>query len=203
MKTKPTLDIELELKNQGYQYIVGVDEAGRGPLAGPVVTAAVHIPDGFDTSGINDSKKLSSKNRELFYNTIVEGCDYHIYQIDHRTIDALNILKCTMMAMRYAIMGVPKADYALIDGNRMPEYLDLSAKCVVKGDSLSLSIAAASILAKVTRDRIMMKLHEKLPVYSWKSNKGYGTQEHRDAIRIYGQSVYHRKSFKCVKEYVK
>jgi ribonuclease HII len=205
MKTKnnkPTLDIELELKNQGYQYIIGVDEAGRGPLAGPVVTAAVNIPEGFDTSGINDSKKLSSKNRELFYNKIIEGCDYHIYQIDHATIDAVNILEATMMAMRWAIMGVPKADYALIDGNRMPQFLDLPAKCVVKGDSKSMSIAAASILAKVTRDRIMIGLHEKLPVYGFDKHKGYGTKLHREMIKLYGPSVYHRKSFRGVKEYV-
>jgi len=200
--SRPTLDIELELKNQGYQYIVGVDEAGRGPLAGPVVAAAVHIPDGFDTTGINDSKKLSSKNRELFYNNIVEGCDYHIYQIDHRTIDAVNIREATKMAMRWSIMSVPKADYAIVDGNFLPDFLDLPAKCVIKGDSLSLSIAAASILAKVTRDRIMVKLHEKLPVYGFDKHKGYGTQFHRDMIKLYGPSVYHRRSFRGVKEYV-
>jgi ribonuclease HII len=181
---------------------VGVDEAGRGPLAGPVVAAAVNIPNGFDYSGINDSKKLSSKKRELFYNIITKKCDYHIYQIDHATVDAVNILEATMMAMRYAIMGVPKADYALIDGNRLPKSLDLPAEWVVKGDAKSISIAAASILAKVTRDRIMEELHEKLPVYGFDKHKGYGTKFHKEMIKLYGPSLYHRKSFRGVKEYV-
>ena len=203
MKTKPTLDIELELKNQGYKYIIGVDEAGRGPLAGPVVAAAVHIPDGFDTSGINDSKKLSSKKRELFYNNIIESCDYHVYEIDHNTIDSMNIRESTKLAMRWAIMGVPKADYAIVDGNFLPDFLDLPAQYVIGGDAKSISIAAASIVAKVYRDRIMKELHEKLPVYGFDRHKGYGTQFHRDMIKQYGPSFYHRKSFSGVKEYVK
>jgi ribonuclease HII len=201
--SKPTYDLELKLRNKGYKHIVGVDEAGRGPLAGPVVTAAVRIPEGFDTSGFNDSKKLSSKKRELFYNRIIEECDYHIYQIDNHTIDAINILEATMLAMRWAIMGVPKADYALIDGNRMPEFLDLPAECVIGGDSKSVSIAAASIIAKVTRDRIMMELHEQFPIYGFDKHKGYGTKFHREMIELYGPSQYHRKSFRCVKEYIK
>jgi len=202
-KTKPTLDIELELKNQGYKYIIGVDEAGRGPLAGPVVAAAVHIPEGFDTSGINDSKKLSSKKRELFYNTIMENCDHHVYEVDHNTIDAVNIREATKMAMRWAIMGVSKADYAIVDGNFLPDFLDLPAKCVIGGDAKSISIAAASIVAKVTRDRIMQELHKQMPIYGFDKHKGYGTQFHREMIQLYGPCWVHRKSFKCVKEYVK
>jgi len=201
-KTKPTLDIELELKNQGYKYIIGVDEAGRGSLCGSVVAAAVHIPENFNFEGINDSKKLSSKKRELFYNKIISECDYSVYEIDHNTIDAINILESSLMAMRYAMMGIPKADYTLIDGNRDPEFLDLPAKCVVGGDAKSISIAAASIIAKVHRDRIMIDLHEKLPIYNWRSNKGYGTKEHRDAIKTYGPSAYHRKTFSGVKEWI-
>jgi len=201
-RTKPTLDIELELKNQGYKYIIGVDESGRGCLAGPVVAASVNIPNGFDTSGINDSKKLSSKKRELFYNKIVESCDYSIYQIDNHTIDDINILESTMMAMRYAIMDMDKADYALIDGNRMPEFLDLPAKCVIGGDAKSISIAAASIVAKVYRDRLMIGLHDKLPIYGFDKHKGYGTKFHREMISQYGPSVYHRKSFGGVKEWL-
>ena len=145
---------------------------------------------------------MSSKNRELFYNKIIEECDHHVYQIDHRTIDAINILEATMMAMRYAVMGVPKADYALIDGNRMPNFLDLPAECVVKGDSKSISIAAASILAKVTRDRMMEELHKQIPIYEFNKHKGYGTELHREMIKLYGPSQYHRKTFKGVKEYV-
>lgn len=202
MKTKPTLNMELALRNNGYKHVIGVDEAGRGPLMGPVVAAAVHIPDGFDTSGINDSKKLSSKRRELFYNNIVRECDYSFFSIDNRTIDSLNILESTKMAMTWAMKGISKADYALIDGNFIPEFLDVPARCIVGGDSKSVSIAAASIVAKVTRDRMVMEMHEQYPIYGWNKNKGYGTKEHRDAIELYGATPYHRKSFRRVKEYV-
>ncbi len=203
MKTKPTLNMELALRNNGYKHVIGVDEAGRGPLMGPVVAAAVHIPDGFDTSGINDSKKLSSKKRKLFYNNIVEGCDYSFFSIDNLTVDAMNILEATKMAMTWAMKGISKADYALIDGNFIPDYLDMPAQCVIGGDSKSVSIAAASIVAKVTRDKIVMEMHEQYPIYGWNKNKGYGTKEHRDAIELYGATPYHRKSFRRVKEYVR
>jgi len=203
MKTKPTDDLELGLKNKGYKYIIGIDEAGRGPLMGPVVAAAVHIPDGFDTAGINDSKKLSSKNRGLFYNNIVNNCDYAVHQIDSRTIDAMNIREATKMCMSQVIFAMPKAVYALIDGNFLPDLLDIPAECVIGGDSKSVSIAAASIVAKVTRDRMVLDMHERYPIYGWDKNKGYGTQQHRDAIKLYGATPYHRKSFRRVKEYVK
>jgi len=202
MKTKPTDDLELEFKNKGYKYIIGIDEAGRGCLAGPVVAAAVHIPDGFDTEGINDSKKLSSKNRELFYNTIVSNCKYAVHYIDNATIDALNILESTKMCMSQVIFAMQDADFALIDGNFLPTLLDIPAQSVVGGDSKSVSIAAASIVAKVTRDRMVMEMHEEWPIYGFDKHKGYGTKEHCDAIELYGVSPYHRKTFGKVKEYV-
>jgi len=184
------------VRRSGTGYFTG------NSLMGPVVAAAVHIPEGFDTAGIDDSKKLSSKNRELFYNKIIEKCDYAFYAIDNGTIDSINILEATMMCMRYSIMSITKADYALIDGNRLPEFLGVSAECVVGGDGKSVSIAAASIVAKVTRDKMVLEMHEQYPIYGWDKNKGYGTQEHRDAIKLYGATPYHRKSFSGVKEYV-
>ncbi len=202
MKTKPTYDLELSLLNKGYKYIIGVDEAGRGPLMGPVVAAAVHIREGFDTSEINDSKKLSEKNREKLYNKITMECDYGIYSIDNLTIDAMNILEATKMAMRWTIMGFSEADYVLIDGNFIPDFLDVPAQCVIGGDSKSVSIAAASIVAKVTRDHMVMDMHKQYPIYGWNKNKGYGTKKHRKMIVKYGPCPYHRKTFRRVKEYV-
>ena len=202
MKTEPTYNLELELKNKGYQYIIGIDEVGRGPLAGPVVAASVHIPEGFDTTGIKDSKKLSSKQREMFYNKITQICDYTISEVDNNIIDAINIREATKLAMRKCIYEMEEADFALIDGDFVPEFIDIPAKAVVKGDNISVSIAAASIVAKVHRDRILEALHVLYPVYNFKQNKGYGTQEHRDAIKLYGVTKYHRKTFSGVKEYV-
>ncbi len=206
MKTKiqkPTLDLELELKNKGYQYIIGVDEAGRGPLMGPVVAAAVNIPDGFDFSGINDSKKLSSKKRGLLYNTITEECDCSYYWIDNHTIDAINILEATKMAMRYAILAITKADYALIDGNFVPESTKIDAQAVIGGDRKSVSIAAASIVAKVMRDGMIEYYHNQYPIYGFNKHKGYGTKFHKKMIALYGPCPYHRRSFRGVKEYIK
>jgi len=200
---KPTFDLEFDLKNQGYKYIIGIDEAGRGPLAGPVVAAAVYIPDGFPTIGINDSKQISSKNRELFYNNVTKGCDYTIVEIDNKMVDAINIREATKLAMQRCIFQMEKADAAIIDGNFVPDQIPIFAKPIIKGDNLSFSIAAASILAKVWRDHIMEALHTFHPVYNWKQNKGYGTLEHREAIKKYGITNYHRKSFGGVKEYVK
>lgn len=202
MNSIPTYDLELELKNKGYKYIIGVDEVGRGPLAGPVVAAAVWIPDGFDTTGIKDSKKLSSKKRELFYNKITEECKYAIAEVDNNIIDADNIRESTKFAMRNCINDMQGADFALVDGNFIPEFIDIPARYVIKGDSKSVSIAAASIVAKVYRDRILDALHVMYPVYNWKQNKGYGTEEHRDAIKLYGVTPYHRKTFGGVKQFV-
>ena len=199
---KPTYDIELDLINQGYKHIIGIDEAGRGPLMGPVVAAGVCIFDGFDTSQINDSKKLASKKREYLYDKITNECDWAIGQVDEKLIDEINIFQATKLAMRQAIYKMYEADFVLIDGNFLPENIDIPEKCIIKGDSLSVSIAAASIVAKVTRDRMIMELHEKLPIYAWDKNKGYGTKEHKESIALYGASLYHRKTFSGVKEHV-
>lgn len=203
MKTKPTYDMELSLRNQGFKYIIGVDEVGRGPLAGPVVAAAVMITDGFDTTGINDSKKLSSKKRELFYNNIVRECKCAVSFVDEKMVDAINILEATKLAMRNVILKMPDADFVLIDGNFVPELIQIPAKSVINGDSLSVSIAAASIVAKVHRDAYMEAMHQVYPIYQFNRHKGYGTQIHRDAIKIYGPCILHRKTFGGVKEYVR
>jgi len=202
MKNKPTYDIELRLRNEGYNYIIGIDEAGRGPLMGPVVAAGVYIPDGFDTSEIKDSKKLSAKKREYLYNKITAECGWATGQVDEKLIDIMNIAQATKLAMRQVIYKMDKADMALIDGNFLPESLDITEKCIVGGDNLSVSIAAGSIVAKVTRDRMIMELHKEYPIYSWDKNKGYGTKEHMEAIKIYGPSIYHRKTFGRIREYV-
>ena len=207
MKTIPTYNLELELKNKGYQYIVGVDEAGRGPLAGPVVAAAVYIPEGFDTTGIDDSKKLSSKNRELFYNKITESCAYSHFAIDNKLIDEINILEATKLAMRFSIQQLidspaVKDVYVIVDGNFLPDGLDVPAKCVIGGDGLSVSIAAASIIAKVWRDRVMDSYNRIWPAYGFNTNRGYGTKHHREVIEMIGPCSIHRKSFRRVKEYV-
>lgn len=203
MMIKPTYDIELDLKNQGYKYIIGIDESGRGPLMGPVVAVGVYIPDGFDTSEINDSKKLSAKKREYLYDKIIAECDWAIGQVDEKLIDIMNIAQATKLAMRQVIYQMNKADFVLIDGNFLPENMDIPERCIINGDNLSVSIAAGSIVAKVTRDRMIMELHKEYPIYGWDRNKGYGTREHREAIKLYGPCVYHRKTFGRVREYIK
>jgi ribonuclease HII len=203
MKDKPTYDLESSLKKQGYKYVIGIDEAGRGPLAGPVFAAAVCIPDGFDTTGINDSKKLSSKKRILFYNKIITGCPYYVSAVDERIIDAINIREATKLAMKNVINSMRHADFALIDGNFIPDLIHIPARAVVNGDSLSVSIAAASIIAKVQRDAHMEAMHQIYPIYGFYKHKGYGTKMHRDAIKIYGPCSIHRKTFSGVKEYAK
>ena len=202
MKNRPTYDIELQLKNEGYKYIIGIDEAGRGPLMGPVVAAGVYIPEGFDTSEINDSKKLSAKKREYLYDKITAECDWATGQVNEKLIDIMNIAQATKLAMRQAIYQMNKADFVLIDGNFLPENLDIPERCIISGDRLSVSIAAASIVAKVTRDEMIMEMHKEYPIYNWQKNKGYGTKEHREAIKLYGPSIYHRKTFGRVREYV-
>lgn len=203
MKTKPTLEFELSLKKQGYKYIIGVDEAGRGPLAGPVVAAAVYIPDGFNVEGINDSKKLSSKKRELFYNKIVTECEYSVAFVDERIIESINIREATKLAMQRAINYFnDKADFAIVDGNFIPDMISIPARPIIDGDALSFSIAAASIVAKFTRDAHMEALDYIYPIYGFAKHKGYGTKDHLEAIRTYGPSYAHRKTFGGVKEYV-
>lgn len=199
---KPTYDLEMKLRNKGYKYIVGVDEAGRGPLMGPVVAAAVNLPEGFDTTDINDSKKLTAKKRSYLFAKIAEQCDARIQVISNEVIDAVNIRQATKMAMQFAISKVEKADYALVDGNFLPDSLNIPAQAVIGGDSVCLSIAAASIVAKCYRDHLMSKYHKHYPVYRFDKHKGYGTKLHREMIAEHGPCEYHRKSFSGVKEYL-
>jgi ribonuclease HII len=197
-----TLKLENELKTQGFNYIIGVDECGRGALCNSVVASAVHISEGFDVSGIKDSKKLSKKNREKQFERIIINCRYSIGLVSEKTIDKINIKEATKLAMKKAILVFDSADFVLVDGNFIPSGLNICAKPVIKGDSLSVSIAAASIVAKVFRDGLMDILHSEFPIYNWKKNKGYGTKEHRNAIEKYGPCKYHRKTFGRVKEFI-
>jgi ribonuclease HII len=201
MKTLPTYNLELYLKNKGYKYIIGIDEAGRGGLALGVVAAAVNIPDGFDTTGINDSKKLSSKKRELFYNNIISGCDYAISYVDEKIIDSINILNATKLAMRQCVYKMMKSDFVLVDGNFRIDSIDIDQISIIKGDTLVVSISAASILAKHYRDALVIEHHKKFPIYEWDKNKTYGTKRHKELIKLYRPSMYHRKSFSGVKEH--
>ena len=190
------LEFEKEALAKGYKSVCGVDEAGRGPLAGPVCAAAVILPEGVIIDGLNDSKKLSEKKRESLFDVIREqALSYSIAYATVDEIEEINILNATMLAMRRAIDGLEiKADYAMIDGNKIPP-LDIDAECIVKGDAKSMSIACASILAKVSRDRLLYKYAEEYPMYGFDKHKGYGTKVHREAILKYGPCPYHRKSF--------
>lgn len=188
--------IEQELWDEGYQNVCGVDEAGRGPLCGPVVAAAVILPRGLVIEGLNDSKKLSEKKREKLFNIIKESAlAYAIVQGSVEEINSTNILAATMNAMKKAIISLDvQADFALIDGN-LAKNFPVPAKPVVHGDSLSPSIAAASILAKVTRDRLCIDMDKQFPMYGIAKHKGYGTKEHMDALRKYGAApeIYRTK----------
>ena len=191
------LKYEKDLYKDGIELIAGVDEVGRGPLIGPVVAAAVILPEGAVIEGLNDSKKLSEKKREALFDVVKEtAIAWSVAFASVEEIEEHNILNATFIAMNRAIDGLKtKADFALVDGNRVPKEIKIPCETVVKGDSLSMSIAAASILAKVTRDRLMLELDEKYPVYEFKKHKGYGTALHMDLIRKYGPSECHRPSF--------
>ena len=193
----PDFEIEKQAKNNGYKYVCGVDEAGRGPLAGPVCAAAVIFSEDVEIEGLNDSKKLSEKKREALYDVIKEkALAYCIAFGTVEEIESINILEATFVAMNRAIEGLSvSADYALIDGNRVPKNIKIPCETVVKGDAKSCSIAAASILAKVTRDRLLLEYDEKYPEYNFKKHKGYGTKEHTDLILKYGPCEIHRLSF--------
>ncbi len=190
------LEYEDKARESGYEIICGVDEAGRGPLAGPVYAAAVILPKGHIVDGVNDSKKLSEKKREILFDKIIDECvSYSIGVADEKEIDNINILQATFLAMRRAVKGLyVRPDFALIDGNRAPE-LDIPQQTIVKGDAKSASIAAASIIAKVSRDRYMLKMAEKYPEYQFEKHKGYGTKLHYEMIEKYGISPIHRKTF--------
>jgi len=182
--------------NSKIHFMAGVDEAGRGPLAGPVVAAAVIFDSKTFIDKVNDSKKISEKVREQLYDIIVEkAIAFGIGIVDEKTIDEINILQATMKAMKVAVNNLKIIpDLVLIDGNKTFK-TTLEVKSIVKGDSLSFSIAAASIIAKVTRDRIMRTASERFPEYLWSKNKGYGTREHIGAIKRYGTTSLHRISF--------
>ena len=188
---------EQNLRQQGYQRIAGIDEAGRGALAGPVVAAAVILPINCQISGVTDSKQLTPKKRtELFDEIYRTALAVGVGSIDNRDIDQINILQATMGAMVQAIVQIaPAPDYALVDGTHLPE-ISLPAKAIPKGDTLVQSIAAASIIAKVTRDRLMIELNETYPGYGFQVHKGYGTLRHRQAIAQLGPCPIHRRSFK-------
>ena len=177
----------------------GVDEVGRGCIAGPVVAATVILPKNYENLDIKDSKKLSEKKREELYDIIIrDSISYSIAEIDEKTIDNINILHASILAMHKALSNLnPQPEFILVDGNYFkPSYKNILHECVVKGDAKYISIAAASILAKVYRDRLMKKLDEKYPLYEWKKNKGYPTKNHKLAVKEYGITEYHRTSFK-------
>ena len=188
--------IEQELRDQGFSAVCGVDEAGRGPLCGSVVAAAVILPPDFTLEGLNDSKKLTAKKREALFDLICENAlAYCIAEASVEEIDQMNILEADLLAMRRAIDGLQiKADYALIDGNIARDF-QIPARAVIHGDAISPSIAAASILAKVTRDRQCVELDRLYPQYGIAKHKGYGTKAHMDALRQFGPSPIHRKQF--------
>ena len=193
---KDWLFYENEARDNGYQVVCGVDEAGRGPLAGPVFAAAVILPQNLMIDGLNDSKKLSEKKREILYDKIKNlALTYAVAFATEHEIDEINILNATFLAMKRAVVKLNlKPDIVLVDGNKSPE-LEISTQTIVKGDSLSASIAAASILAKVERDRLMKNLSKKYPEYNFEKHKGYGTKMHIDLIKKYGPCEIHRKSF--------
>lgn len=193
----PDFTYEQAAKDRGFLSICGVDEAGRGPLAGPVCAAAVILPENIEIQGLNDSKKLTEKKREALYNVIIDkALAWSVAFASVEEIEEVNILNATYLAMNRAIDGLKvKADYALIDGNRVPKDIKVACETVVKGDAKSCSIAAASIIAKVTRDRLLLQYAQQYPEYEFEKHKGYGTAAHYDAIRKYGVLPIHRPSF--------
>lgn len=189
-------EFEYEKQKLGYNLICGVDEAGRGPLAGPVFAAAVILPLDCEIDGINDSKKLSEKKREQLFDEIIEhAVAYSIQSCDNKVIDEINILQATMLAMKNAVENLSiTPDIVYVDGNRLPD-INVSAEYVIKGDAKSANIAAASILAKVSRDRFMNEMNAKYPEYCFSKHKGYPTKLHYEKIREFGISDIHRLTF--------
>ena len=190
------LEFEQQAAAKGYSAICGVDEAGRGPLAGPVCAAAVILPENTVIDGVKDSKKLSEKKREALFDVICETArSYSIAYASVEEIEELNILNATMLAMKRAVEGLDeKADYAMIDGNRTPD-LEIESEFIIKGDAKSMSVACASILAKVSRDRLLYEYAKDYPQYGFEKHKGYGTKAHTEALKEYGPCPYHRMSF--------
>ena len=197
MPTHPDMQYEKNALAEGHSRVCGIDEAGRGPLAGPVVAAAVILPPDFELPGLTDSKQLSVRKRESLFEQLMQSPDVlkGIAQATVEEIDRLNILRATHLAMARAAQSIcPSPDFCLIDGLPVPGF-PIDSRSIVKGDAHCLSIAAASVLAKVTRDRIMRELHEQFPQYGWDHNAGYGTAQHVRAIEKYGITPHHRRSF--------
>lgn len=190
------LEFEKIAYSKGFNAVCGVDEAGRGPLAGPVCAAAVILPKGHIIKGVNDSKKLSEKKREMLFDVVKnEAISYSIAFASVEEIEEMNILNATMLAMKRAVEGLSvPADFAYIDGNRLPS-LEIPSEYIIKGDARSMSVAAASILAKVSRDRLMLNYSAEYPQYQFEKHKGYGTKLHTDMIKEFGPSPIHRMSF--------
>jgi ribonuclease HII len=201
-------EFEHKALNRGYRQIAGIDEAGRGPLAGPVVSAAVILPENFACRGITDSKKLSEKKRRILFPYIKKHAICVATGIaSHREIDQINILQASLLSMKRSVENLSQTpdfiipDFLLIDGKFTIE-MNIDQSAIIKGDSKSISIAAASIIAKVTRDAIMKKLHKKYPLYNFIQHKGYPTKAHKEAILKYGPCPVHRQTFKGVKEVI-
>ena len=194
------LEYETALYNEGIKLICGIDEAGRGPLIGPVVAAAVILPINYFHKDIKDSKKLSEKKREMLYDIINENAlSIGVGIIDEKTIDEVNIYEATKLAMKEAVSNLKiNPEHVLIDAMKLD--LEIPSTSIIKGDALSESIAAASIIAKVTRDRILKDMDKEYPMYDLINNKGYGTKKHIEALKKYGPCKYHRKTFKPVEE---
>ena len=195
----------LALSYSNFSIETGTDEAGRGCLAGPVTAAAVILPANFENKILNDSKQLSEKVRERLKPIIEEqAISFAVTHLEPLVIDEINILNASIRAMQESILKLnPKPEYIIVDGNRFKPVLDIPHSCIVKGDAKFMSIAAASVLAKTYRDKYMNRIHEEFPMYNWKQNKGYPTQEHREAIRKYGVTKYHRMSFRLLPEQLK
>ena len=195
----PDFSFETAALARGFCCVAGVDEVGRGPLAGPVTAAAVRLDPANIPEGLNDSKKLSAPRRDRLYTMILAQAEVSVAHASVAEIDALNILRASHLAMERALAGLPApADFALIDGNMIPRGLVCPAEAIVKGDARSLSISAASIVAKVVRDRIMVDLAQQHPGYGWDRNAGYPTKEHLGALLNLGVTAHHRRSFRPV-----
>lgn len=202
IKNIDPLKYEKELRKNGIKLIAGVDEVGRGPLVGPVVTACVILPETFNLDGLTDSKKLTEKKRDFYYDEIMkQAVSVGVGIVSNEEIDKINIYEATKVAMKQAIDNCSiKPEHVLIDAMKLD--LDIPSTSIIKGDLLSISISAASVIAKVTRDRMMYELDKKYPMYDFKSNKGYPTKKHMEAIKEYGIIPEHRKSYGPVKEYL-
>lgn len=195
----------LLLNHSSYELECGTDEAGRGCLAGPVTAAAVILPDNFKNSILNDSKQISEKKRFLLKPIIEkQALSFKVAHVFQEEIDSINILNASILAMHKSIeLLKPQPEFIIVDGNKFKPYNNIPFETIIKGDGKYLSIAAASILAKTYRDLYMEKIHEEFPMYNWKQNKGYPTKEHRAAIKKYGITKYHRKSFRLLPEQLK